>query len=150
MCEILKSPTTKQTEFRKQLLKLAQQPNFSAIETDYLQQALSEIAHSEHAQNEFSQAELRFIQEKVSNNAQSSTQIEEELPKSKFRGFINQVVESFLDAGAAVKRKKMAQQVYEDIAEQRITIERAIAVLAKLNRSQKSGWLSSKSDNQDM
>ncbi|TMP77014.1 hypothetical protein CWB71_20645, partial [Pseudoalteromonas sp. S983] len=51
MCEILKSPTTKQTEFRKQLLKLAQQPNFSAIETDYLQQALSEIAHSEHAQN---------------------------------------------------------------------------------------------------
>ncbi|RZQ54803.1 poly-gamma-glutamate synthase PgsB [Pseudoalteromonas phenolica] len=149
-CEILKSPTTKQAEFRKQLLKLAQQPNFSAIETDYLQQALSEIAHSEHAQNEFSQAELRFIQEKVSNNSLSSTQVEEELPKSKFRGFINQVVESFLDAGAAVKRKKTAQQVYEDIAEQRITIERAIAVLAKLNRSQKPGWLSSKSDNQEM
>ena len=75
---------------------------------------------------------------------------DEERPKSKFRGFVNQVVESFLDAGAAVKRKKTAQQVYQDIADQRITIEKAISVLATLNRSQKPGWLTSKGDQQEM
>ena len=148
-CEHLKSPLIKQAEFRKLLLKLAQQPSFSAIEIDYLDDALKIIAHSEHAQNEFSQAELRFIQEKVSNEKSSGKKTEDTLPKSKLRGFINQVIESFLDAGAAVKRKKTAQQVYQDIADQRITIEKAIAILAKLNRSQKPGWLSSSNENQD-
>jgi hypothetical protein len=150
MCESLKSPATKQSEFRKLLLKLAQQPKFSAIEIDYLQQAIKDIAHSEHAQNEFSQAELRYIHEKVVKGKNEDNSNDEERPKSKFRGFVNQVVESFLDAGAAVKRKKTAQQVYQDIADQRITIEKAISVLATLNRSQKPGWLTSKGDQQEM
>ncbi|WP_241652088.1 hypothetical protein [Pseudoalteromonas phenolica] len=64
ICETLKSPITKQSEFRKQLLTLAQQPKFSAIEVDYLKQAMEIITHSEHAQNEFSQAEIKYIQEK--------------------------------------------------------------------------------------
>ena len=51
------------------------------------------------------------------------------------------MAESFLDAGAAVKRKKIANQVYKDIATQRITLEKAITVLGKLNRNQKPGWL---------
>ncbi|MAD90485.1 MAG: poly-gamma-glutamate synthase PgsB [Pseudoalteromonas sp.] len=150
MCETLKSPATKQSEFRKHLLKLAQQPKFSAIEIDYLQQAIKDIAHSEHAQNEFSQAELRYIHEKVVKGKNEDNSNDEERPKSKFRGFVNQVVESFLDAGAAVKRKKTAQQVYQDIADQRITIEKAISVLATLNRSQKPGWLTSKGEQQEM
>ena len=65
ICETLKSSTTKQSEFRKLLLNLAQQPNFSAIEIDYLKLAIKDITHSEHAQNEFSQAEIKYIQEKV-------------------------------------------------------------------------------------
>ena len=150
ICETLKSPITKQSEFRKQLLTLAQQPKFSAIEVDYLKQAMEIITHSEHAQNEFSQAEIKYIQEKIAAAKTDSSQDDEQLPKSKFRGFFNQVIESFLDAGAAVKRKKTAQQVYQDIADQRITIEKAISVLATLNRSQKPGWLTSKSEQQDL
>jgi len=146
LCETLKSTATKQSDFRKLLLNLAQQPKFSAIEIDYLLEAITEIAHSEHAQNEFSQAELKHIHEKINLAKSEDTLEESNLPKGKFRGFMNQVVESFLDAGAAVKRKKMAQQVYQDIADQRITVERAISVLATLNRSQKPGWLTSKND----
>ncbi|MEQ3514934.1 poly-gamma-glutamate synthase PgsB [Pseudoalteromonas sp. BZB3] len=150
ICETLKSSATKQSEFRKLLLKLAQQPKFSAIEIDYLNLVIEDIAHSEHAQNEFSQAEIKYIQEKVTTAKTESHLDDDQQPKSKFRGFFNQVIESFLDAGAAVKRKKTAQQVYQDIADQRITIEKAISVLATLNRSQKPGWLTSKNEQQDL
>ncbi|WP_241652089.1 hypothetical protein [Pseudoalteromonas phenolica] len=93
---------------------------------------------------------LNIFKKKIAAAKTDSSQDDEQLPKSKFRGFFNQVIESFLDAGAAVKRKKTAQQVYQDIADQRITIEKAISVLATLNRSQKPGWLTSKSEQQDL
>lgn len=57
------------------------------------------------------------------------------------------MIESFLDAGAAVKRKKLAIQIYDDIAEQRITLEKAIKLLSDMNRNQKSGWFAKKRKN---
>ena len=60
------------------------------------------------------------------------------------RTFLLKVAESFLEAGEAVKRKKLATQIYQDIASFRISIERATTLLHALNKSQKAGWLSTK------
>jgi len=50
-------------------------------------------------------------------------------------------VESFLDAGDAVKRRKRADRIYRDLVAERISQARAAAELQALNKRQKGGWL---------
>lgn len=46
-----------------------------------------------------------------------------------------------IDAGDAVRRRKRANRIYRDLAEERISGERAVKELKTLNRRQKGGWL---------
>lgn len=128
-------------QFRQALTRLSLINQFSELEQTYLNQVMPQITKAHHAQNEYSQAELQHISERL--NKQQSVKISQ--PKNKqqsaIKRFATQVAESFLEAGAAVKRKKVATQVYKDIADNRITLEKAIEVLGKLNRNQKPGWL---------
>ncbi|AOT07401.1 capsule biosynthesis protein CapB [Pseudoalteromonas luteoviolacea] len=140
-CEHLLTPHISQAQFRQGLLKLAQTSRIGAIEHDYFNDFLGKLSKLPHAQNEFSQAEIAHLKERLQSKDPKSKEETSDVKQNRVTRFVLQVVESFLDAGAAVKRKKTAQQVYKDIASQRITLEKAIAVLAALNRSQKPGWL---------
>lgn len=51
------------------------------------------------------------------------------------------VAEEFLDAGSAVTRRRVASQVYRDLAGARISHERAALILMQMNREQAGGWL---------
>lgn len=51
------------------------------------------------------------------------------------------LAEDFLDAGSAVRRRRMASQIYRDLSAARISHERAALVLMELNREQGGGWL---------
>lgn len=51
------------------------------------------------------------------------------------------LLEAFLDAGDAVKRRKTADIIYKDLVNERISIGRAILELQALNKRQKGGWL---------
>lgn len=50
-------------------------------------------------------------------------------------------VENLLEAGDAVRRRKTADRIYEDLATQRISTSRAAAELKRLTQRQKGGWL---------
>lgn len=110
------------------------------IACNRLSQEIALLKKHPAAQNEFIQADLQVLEQRL---------VLQSTPKDEPRShhihpimrFIIQVAESFLDAGAAVKRKKRALQIYDDIANQRITIEKAVELLRTLNRSQKQGWL---------
>ncbi len=52
-------------------------------------------------------------------------------------------LEQVLDAGDAVKRRKIADQVYKDMVTGRISNQTAALEVKKLNKRQKGGWLSS-------
>ncbi|WP_194867686.1 poly-gamma-glutamate synthase PgsB [Pseudoalteromonas sp. PPB1] len=140
-CERLLEPQISHAQFRRDLNKLTQLDKVNRIERDYFSKMLQTLSKLPQAQSEFAQAELSHLAERLTQQSASDDQAAGPESLSGFTRFILQVVESFLDAGAAVKRKKTAQQVYEDIASQRITPERAITVLAALNRGQKPGWL---------
>ncbi len=45
-----------------------------------------------------------------------------------------------MDAGDAVKRRKQANQIYQDMIDKRISHERAAVELQLLNKRQKGGW----------
>lgn len=53
-----------------------------------------------------------------------------------------QWLETFLDAGEAVKRRKQAERIYQDLAALRISHARAAKELKLLTQAQKGGWLS--------
>lgn len=50
-------------------------------------------------------------------------------------------LEAFLDAGDAIRRRKVANLIYRDLVAERIGIERAALELQSLNKRQKGGWL---------
>ena len=50
-------------------------------------------------------------------------------------------LETVLDAGDAVRRRKTADRIYADLATQRISIARAAVELKELTKRQKGGWL---------
>ena len=50
-------------------------------------------------------------------------------------------IESFLDAGDAVRRRRQANRIYKDLISRRISEARAVLELQALTRRQKGGWL---------
>ncbi len=128
-------------DFRTALTNLNMIASFNKLEIVTLKQSIDSLKKLHHAQNEFCQAEITNLLEKLENyNSEDKLERQQALPIR----YLNQVVESFLDAGAAVKRKNRANQIYKDIAEQRITLEKAIKLLGRLSRNQKSGWFTNK------
>jgi gamma-polyglutamate synthase len=51
------------------------------------------------------------------------------------------MIEGLLDAGDALRRRRKAEQVYRDLAAERVSLERAALELKKLTARQKGGWL---------
>jgi hypothetical protein len=75
--------------------------------------------------------------------------IRKELQSSggKKGGWFNTVLlrlEEFLDCGDAVRRRKQADRIYEDLIAERISRERAVAELQARTQRQKGGWLLNK------
>ncbi|MEM6703669.1 MAG: hypothetical protein AAF690_13225 [Acidobacteriota bacterium] len=54
---------------------------------------------------------------------------------------LSSACENLLEAGDAVRRRKTADRIYEDLATQRISTARAAAELKQLTQRQKGGWL---------
>ena len=60
---------------------------------------------------------------------------------SRIIAYIASSVEAALDAGDAIKRRKTANRIYADLANERIGQQRAVLELQKLNKRQKGGWV---------
>ncbi|MFO7749234.1 MAG: hypothetical protein R6V54_03990, partial [Desulfobacteraceae bacterium] len=63
------------------------------------------------------------------------------VPENSIKNRITSFVESLLDAGDAVKRRKQANRIYKDLIQERISHDRAAIELKRLNQRQKGGWL---------
>jgi len=110
---------------------------------DYVRSTVAGVRQCAHAQSELFQGELTVI---LSNLERAMQQINAELRRSDRNGAgvwstLLEHVEAFLDAGDAVKRRKQANQIYRDLAAQRISHERAALELQALTKRQKGGWL---------
>ena len=62
-------------------------------------------------------------------------------PASGLLASFIEAIEAFLDSGDAVKRRKMADLIYKDLAAERISYDQAAIELKALNQRQKGGWL---------
>lgn len=121
---------------------LASVEDFGWLDFDYFDPLLSEAKERAKNQTQAIQAELEMIRTRLERRRSdlqktSGNQKDGNGPIERFLDGL----EAILDAGAAVKRRKRANQIYKDLTSQRISHERAALELKDINRSQKGGWL---------
>lgn len=103
---------------------------------------LAKMSDSAYAQNEYYQAELGIIKAKLEHSlVQLNGQSDQKKTSNSWLTALSQGLEAFLDAGDAVKRRKLADQIYKDLVSERISHERAALELQRINKRQKGGWL---------
>lgn len=137
-CEQLLS--TSISESSKGLTALTSFQEFGYLAKETVVNTIEKVKLSPLAQNERYQAELELI---LTNLGQSLNQLESNTSSGSSNSWINklsQKIESFLDLGDAVKRRKKADLIYKDLVNERISHDRAALELQAINKRQKGGW----------
>lgn len=138
-CDKLRSGQSGQQE--RGLRELAAFQEFGLLCEEHVRVTLQLARQSVAMQRESFQAELDLIR---SNLDMAMEEVRGKMNVMHQSGWVMkvlEVVEAFLDAGDAVTRRKTADQVYRDLIDERISVERAVLELQALNKRQKGGWL---------
>lgn len=127
---------------RQGLQELASFQEFGLLSEGEALATLTEVRHWEVAQNEFFQAELTLIESNLHQTlAAARVKTQAKTGRSTVISRVFGAIEAFLDAGDAVRRRRLADRIYRDLAEERISSQRASLELRELIRRQKGGWL---------
>jgi hypothetical protein len=104
------------------------------------------IAHAQvqpWAQREYRQAELKVVLANLEQRlALYQTGTDTSVVQHSWWRKLLQVLEAFLDAGDAVRRRKRADQIYRDLVNERLSHDQALVALRAISKRQKGGWLS--------
>ncbi len=130
---------------KKALEQLAAFKEFGPLSFELAQESIDIGKKSVSTQSDYYQAQIQLIQTNLSSaknrflllNNDNNDKIE----RSKWWYKILDIIEAFLDAGDAVKRRKKSNQIYEDLVAQRISHEKAALELQLIVKRQKGGWL---------
>lgn len=138
-CQQLTSPSPAESVLGLRALAAFQEHGLLTEET--VRTTIDRMLASSIAQNEYYQAELGVIKANLEHFlARLSEQNSQQKTGNSWLTRINDSLEAFLDAGDAVKRRKKANQIYQDLVAERISHERAALELQYLNKRQKGGW----------
>lgn len=124
------------------LRELAQFQGYGPLCELRVRECVERVRHRPHAQREEFQAELGQILSNLDRALADAALADAR--SGEGGGLISGVleaIEAFLDAGDAVRRRKRADRIYRDLADQRISHDRAAVELQALNKRQKGGWL---------
>lgn len=137
-CQQLTDPQQSNPELA--LKNLSKFKEFGPLSEEQVLSAVSQAQQADWAQRSDYQAELRQIEAAQ----RASTQVDESNQNNQtpaWRLALIGILENYLDAGDAVKRRKRADQIYADLAHMRISRDRAALELQNLTKRQKGGWL---------
>lgn len=139
-CSLLRSADPGEVE--RGLKALVGFQDYGLLSEEYVRETVEIVRRLPLAQREGAQADLVAI---LSNLEVAMREARERLrPARETHSLLPRLVdavERFLDAGDAVKRRKLANRIYEDLAAGRIGHERAAEELQALNKRQHGGWL---------
>jgi hypothetical protein len=114
--------------------------DFSILSYELLKETFAKVRHKSLAQSEHFQAELAFIEQRQAQ-ALKSEPGKTKGKKNPWLEYIRSSLEAFLDSGDAIKRRKHSYQVYDDLINERISVDKAAYEIKQLNQRQKGGWL---------
>ena len=125
--------------------QLAQFKEFGPLCEHKVKKVVASVKQKNWTQKEAIQAELVLIESNLAIAMQAENSRQKGSSDSTVLGKglttkLAEYVEAFLDAGDAVKRRKKANQIYQDLANKRISHQRASVELQIINKRQKGGW----------
>ena len=116
--------------------------SYNQLCEELVRETIEKMSEMPIMQQERFQAELILIQSNLNNSlSQIRQKIEAILKGPAWFEKVILSIEGFLDVGDAVKRRKKANQIYEDLITMRISYPAAIRELQSLNNRQAGGWL---------
>jgi poly-gamma-glutamate synthase PgsB/CapB len=128
------------------LRSLSQLPRFGVICHEHLRSTLAALGSDDALHNAPLLSRIREIEDRLDAEVRSATgsaKLERRSDKKQNRwvaallGFL----ESLLDAGDAIKRRREANRIYRDLVAERVSSRAAVAMLQALTKRQKGGWL---------
>jgi len=123
---------------------LAAFDHHNILTEELVQQTLQFSKDAMVTQNEYLQAQIQYIEKRLENKETSHSKKDKKIKMTRFSWLKQrsiEVLEAFLDAGDAVKRRKKANKIYKDLANHHISHKKASAELKKITTRQKGGWL---------
>lgn len=141
--ELQKLQSEDDTIIEEGLSELMAFQDYGVLCKDHVTTSLDAFNEKLFAQSERFQAGIQLIR----NNMEKKLELVyakmggSEQKSSGIGTIIINIIESLLDAGDAVKRKKIANKIYKDLINERISHQRAAMELQELNKRQKGGWL---------
>ena len=140
-CQMLISDDVTKSE--RGLQALSSIPVFGQLCRQHVRSAVQQARRSPLAQREEFQLHLDAILDRLDQSPtapSADAKTSNERRRSVFNWAVN-VVEDFMDVNDAVRRRKKADRIYQDLQAERIGRHRAVAELRTLNKRQKGGWL---------
>jgi poly-gamma-glutamate synthase PgsB/CapB len=140
LCAQLRGPDPAQAG--QALRELAGFHDYGLLSEAFVRETVEQVRQAPWAQREEVQAQLRLV---LANLEEKMVHVREGVTRTwtttGWSAWLWTLVEAFLDAGDAVKRRKTANRIYRDLATERISHERAALELQGLIKRQKGGWL---------
>ncbi|MES2354536.1 MAG: hypothetical protein V4568_09045 [Pseudomonadota bacterium] len=127
--------------FRRSLATLGIFQEYGLLCEEHVRETIAIASQSPHAQSEWVQAELAQIGVNLDHAIRA---LREKLGATVDQGWLESAVfmmEGFVDALDAIRRRRIANKIYVDLTAQRISHTRAAIELLKLTQRQKGGWL---------
>ncbi|MBT8361240.1 MAG: hypothetical protein KJO32_09810, partial [Deltaproteobacteria bacterium] len=133
-------------DFKKALSELSAFQEYGLLSEEQIRLTCDTVQNKSVAQTEQYQAELALIMANMEAALNKIRHDQLSVNKKSGRSIIfaeklAHLIESMLDSGDAVKRRRLANRIYKDLANERISGERAAKELKELNKRQKGGWL---------
>jgi poly-gamma-glutamate synthase PgsB/CapB len=120
--------------------ELASIQDLGPLDEQKILNSVEAVKHKPVAQTEQFQAELALINDNLKRHLQTG-QLESNTEQHRATIIMINLAEALLDPGQAIKRRKAANQIYQDLADERISHARAAIELQTLNKKQNGGWL---------
>lgn len=128
------------------LRSLAQLSRFGVICHEHLRSTLAKLGADDALHNAPLQSRIREIEDRLDAEAPSASESAKserrsDKKQSRWVAALVGFLESLLDAGDAIKRRREANRIYRDLVAERVSSRAAVAMLQALTKRQKGGWL---------
>lgn len=126
----------------KALRTLQSIPKFNLLSLEYIKIILAKAEHSLSFQQENLRIQLTVLRINYNTAVESVTEelrVEHHINPWIAKFFMG--IESFLDVGDSIRRKKEATKIYKQLTRDQISYEQAISELRALVERQQGGWL---------
>ncbi len=144
-CQSIKSTDSK--EIQEGVDTLAAFEDHGPLTFALTKESIEIAKHAIATQNDYYQAQIQIIEKNLDksieaseNNMTQADDQEQSDSTTSWRDKILETIESFLDAGDAVKRRKRANFIYKDLINYHISHKKAAIELQAITKRQKGGW----------